>query len=35
MKQKMIVVTGTDGSGKSTLINSMIHTGVEAHVISV
>jgi len=35
MKQKMIVVTGMDGSGKSTLINSMIHTGVEAHVISV
>ncbi|MDO7613673.1 MAG: hypothetical protein MUQ75_05485, partial [Crocinitomicaceae bacterium] len=35
MKQKMIVVTGTDGSGKSTVINSIIHSGIEAHVISI
>ena len=35
MKQKMIVVTGTDGSGKSTLIDSIIHAGIDAHVISI
>lgn len=35
MKQKMIVITGTDGSGKSTLIDALVESGIKAEVLSI
>lgn len=35
MTQKLIVVTGTDGSGKSTLIDSLMESEINAEVASI
>lgn len=35
MKRKMIVITGADGSGKSTLVDALMASGLEAEVVSI